>query len=320
MVEQRGLALGIDLGGTAIKVGVVSRSGEIIARGQRATEVVKGPAGVVANMAGAAREAVAAAGLTPQELDGAGIGAPGICDGPGGIVVSAGNLAWKNVPVAQLLSAELGMPVRLDNDANCAALGEQWCGAGRGARHMVMFTLGTGVGGGLILNGQIFHGATGWAGELGHVPSVPNGAPCTCGASGCLETVASATAMAAAARRAIESGEAPAMARMAEANRGLVDARLVIMAARDGDGPALAILREAGEYLGTAAATLVGALNPELVVVGGGASAAGELLLEPMRGALLAKAMPGPVDKVKVVGAQLGNDAGLIGAASLAWR
>lgn len=319
MSEQKGLALGIDLGGTTVKVGVVNHRGVIVGRGQRATEVEKGVEGVIGNIALAVEDALSAAGVHKEDLDGAGMGSPGICDTQRGVVVRAGNLHFLNVPVAPLLSERLGLPVKLENDANAAALGEQWCGAARGSNHVIMFTLGTGVGGGLILDGRIYSGSTGWAGELGHIPIVENGPACTCGVNGCLETVASATAMGLAARRAIEAGESEIMARIAK-EQGHVDARVVILAAQEGDLVARGILRQVGEYLGLASAMLVSALNPELIVVGGGASKGGEFLLEPIRQVISRRAMPGPSGVVKVVQATLGNDAGLIGAASLVWR
>ncbi|MFZ5827573.1 MAG: ROK family protein [Bacillota bacterium] len=320
MPEQKGLALGIDLGGTTVKVGVVSHDGAIVGRAQRPTEVEKGPEGVVTNMALAVSDALHAAGVGQDDLEGVGIGSPGICDAPRGVVVRSGNLHWRNVPVGLMLSQRLGIPVKLENDANCAALGEQWCGAARGANHVVLFTLGTGVGGGLILDGRIYGGSNGWAGELGHMPVVDEGLPCTCGAVGCLETVASATAMGTLGRQAVEAGRAPVMERLAREHGGRVDARVVILAAREGEEAARAILRSAGEYLGLASAALISALNPELIVVGGGASQGGEFLLEPMRQVIARRAMPGPSETAKVVAATLGNDAGLIGAASLVWR
>lgn len=319
MSEQHRPVLGIDLGGTAIKIGVVAHSGAILGRGYRDTEATRGVDGVIANMALAAREAMASAGITTDHLAGVGIGCPGLCDVPAGRVITAVNLGWHNVPVTRLLQAELAIPALLDNDANCAALGEQWCGAASGSRHMLMLTVGTGVGGALILDGRIYHGL-GWAGEFGHIHIAPDGPRCNCGQIGCLETVSSATAIAAAAGRAIESGRAPGMAALAAAGNGRIDARLVITAARGDDPVAVEILRRAGSYLGDVTAGLVGALNPELVVVGGGVSGAGDLLLEPMRESIRQKAMPGPGSVVRVVGAQLGNDAGLIGAASLVWR
>ena len=321
MTEQKRLALGIDLGGTAIKVGVVTHKGEIIGRGERATEVPRGAAGVIANMALAARDAMANAGVTATNLEGAGVGAPGICDVKAGTVVVAVNLSWHNVEAAAMLKEDLGMPVYLDNDANCAALGEQWCGAASGSHHALMITLGTGVGGGLVLDGKIYHGFRGWAGEFGHMPAVEEGgAPCNCGKHGCVETVASATAMANFARQEIEAGRAPYMAAKAAERGGKVDARLVIESARQGDAPAQAVLAKVGEYLGTCVAGLVTALNPELIVIGGGGSHAGDFVLEPMRRVLKAKGMPGVADVCRIVPAELGNDAGIIGAASLVWR
>jgi glucokinase len=319
MADQNRFALGIDLGGTAIKTGVVTHKGEIIGRGEVATEVGKGVDAVVANMARAAREAMAAAGVTMEQLEGVGVGAPGICDAPRGVVVEAVNLFWKDVPAAELLHEALGIPAFLDNDANCAALGEQWCGAAMGSNHVLMFTVGTGVGGGAIFDGKIYQGYRGWAAEFGHMPAVENGPQCNCGRRGCLETVASATAMAAAAKREIEAGRAPLMAERAQ-NGEKVDARLVITSARTGDEPAQAILREAGQHLGHTMAQLVSALNPELIVVGGGGAYAGDFLLEPAREVVRATAMPGPASVCRVVPAELGNDAGLIGAASLVWR
>ncbi|HWI63028.1 MAG TPA: ROK family protein [Symbiobacteriaceae bacterium] len=321
MAEQRRLALGIDLGGTAIKVGVVTHKGEIIGRGERPTEIQLGAAGVVRNMALAAQDAMDAAHVTAAELEGAGIGAPGICDVVHGVVVHAVNLGpWHDVEVGAMLKEHLGMPIFLDNDANCAALGEQWCGAASGSHHTLMITLGTGVGGGLVLDGKIYHGFRGWAGEFGHMPAVEGGPACNCGRNGCLETVASATAMANFARREINAGRAPYMAAKAAEQGGKVDARLIIYAARAGDAPAQAVLREVGEHLGNTLAGLVSALNPDLIVIGGGASHAGDFVLEPARQMVRAKAMPGPADVVRIVPAELGNDAGLIGAASLVWR
>jgi len=320
MSDWRGLAIGIDLGGTAIKAGVVSHDGQILGRGQRATEAARGVERVLANCVQAAADALADANVVPAQVAGVGVGAPGICDALRGVVIRAGNIRWENVAVAPILGARLGLPVWLENDANCAALGEQWCGAARGSSHVILITLGTGVGGGLILDGRIYGGSSGWAGELGHMPVVPGGQPCSCGRLGCLETVASAAAMGAAGRRAVELGRSPAMARIAAEQGGRVDARVVIRAAREGDEAARTILNEAGHYLGLASAALISVLNPELIVVGGGGSYAGEFVLEPMRRTIARCAMPQPARLVRVVQAALGNDAGLIGAASLVWR
>lgn len=320
MPAGTGLALGIDLGGTAIKVGVVNRAGEILARASRATEAETGPEGVVERIALAVMDALHACGRELSDLDGVGVGTPGICDAARGLVRSSGNLGWKEVPLGRLLSRRLGVPVRLENDANCAAWGEQWCGAARGCDDVILFTLGTGVGGALILGGRLYSGASGWAGELGHIRVMPDGPPCSCGLSGCLETVASAAAMGRAGQEAVAAGRSPAMARIAAAQGGQVDARAVIAAAREGDAAAAEILRRAGEYLGQASAMLISALNPALIVVGGGGAYAGDFLLEPMRRVIAEQAMPGPAGVVRVVQAALGNDAGLIGAATSVWR
>lgn len=312
-------ALGIDLGGTSIKTGVVDRDGKIIAQAEVPTEAAQGVNRVILNMAESARQAVAKAGLSLAQIGGAGIGTPGICNVLEGEVVMAPNLGWRNIPICDLLGKELGIPVTLENDANCAALGEQWCGAAKGAQHVVMVTIGTGVGGGLILGGRIYSGAKGWAGEIGHMPAVDDGPVCGCGQVGCLETVASATSIGRYAREAIEAGRAPGLAKRA-AEMGKVDARLVIYAAREGDEVALSILQTVANHLGKVLGGLVSALNPEAIVIGGGGSAAGELLLEPLRAVIKTRALPDPAEYVKVRTATLGNDAGLIGAAGLVLR
>lgn len=312
-------ALGIDLGGTSIKTGVVDRTGKIIAQAEVPTEAAKGVHTVILNMAESARQAVAKAGLSLTQVAGAGIGTPGICNVPDGEVVMAPNLGWRNIPICDLLGKELGIPVTLENDANCAALGEQWCGAAKGAQDVVMVTIGTGVGGGLILGGRIYSGAKGWAGEIGHMPTVDDGPVCGCGQVGCLETVASATAIGRFAQEAIDAGQAPYLVKRA-AELGKVDARLVIYAAREGDEVALSILQKVAGYLGKVLGGLVSALNPEAIVIGGGASAAGELLLEPLRAVIKTKSLPDPAEYVRVLTATLGNDAGLIGAAALVLR
>jgi glucokinase len=319
MMNQMQYALGIDLGGTSVKTGVVDAQGKIIAQVEVPTEAAKGLATVVANMAAGARKAVEKAGLTMAQIGGAGIGTPGICNVKAGEVVMSPNLGWRNVPLCDLLRKEFGIPVTLENDANCAALGEQWCGAAQGAEHVVMVTIGTGVGGGLILNGRIYSGAKGWAGEIGHMPAVDNGPVCGCGQVGCLETVASATAIGRYAQEAIDAGAAPNLAKRAQ-EMGKVDARLVIYAAREGDAVAQSILDRVAGHLGKVLGGLVSALNPEAIVIGGGASAAGDLLLEPLRAALKTRSMPEPAEAVRVVRASLGNDAGLIGAAALVLR
>jgi glucokinase len=319
-MTEKQYALGIDLGGTSVKTGVVNREGKILAQAEVPTEAAKGLSTVIANMAEGARQAVAKAGLTLDQVAGAGIGAPGICNVAEGVIVATSNLGGLNqIPVCELLSKELGLPVTLENDANCAALGEQWCGAAKGAQHVILITLGTGVGGGLILNGRIYNGFKGWAGELGHMPAVEDGLQCGCGQRGCLETVASATAIGRYAQEAIDAGRADSLAKRAQ-EMGKVDARLVITAAREGDAVAQAILNKVAHYLGRGLAGLISALNPEAIVVGGGASAAGELLLEPVRQVIQSHAMADPVAVCRVLQATLGNDAGLLGAASLVWR
>lgn len=312
-------ALGVDLGGTKVAAGVVSQAGDVIAMAEEATRVETGVEGVIGNIAKAARAALAK--VPGLQIDGVGIGAPGICDAEQGLVVFAPNLKWNRVPVRQLVERELGLPTYLENDANAAALGEQWAGAAKGAQHVVMVTLGTGVGGGLIINGQIYAGSSGYGGEIGHIPVLENGPQCGCGNLGCLETLASATAMGRFGREAVEAGLSPAIARHGAGRPdGIVDAKAVLDAAREGDETANAIIRKVAGYLGFALAGLVNSLNPEKIVIGGGVSRVGELLVGPIREETFRRAMPGPREQAAVVAATLGNEAGLIGAATLVWR
>lgn len=322
LADEMRCAIGIDLGGTKVAAAVVDDSGRIHGKGHRATEAQRGPAAVIGNMAKAVEEALAA---TPphlrEQVQGIGVGAPGIIDAAAGTVLLAPNLRWENLPLRALLEERFGQPVAMDNDANCAALGEQWAGAARGRRHVVMVTLGTGVGGGLILDGRIYRGAGGFAGELGHIPVDEDGPPCGCGRRGCLEVYASASAIAARGREAVAAGHGRAIrAQARRTSRGQIDARAVLAAAQKGDPTAAAIVREAAGRLGWTLAGVVNALNPEVIVVGGGISRAGNLLLDPVRAEVARRALGGPAGQVEIVAARLGNEAGLVGAASLLWR
>jgi len=312
-------AIGVDLGGTFIKAGVVDAAGSILYQASRPTEVEKGRDAIVANIVAAAEGVLAGAGLAWSEVVGLGLGSPGIFDYEhGGIVFNAPNLkALEGHPLPLLVQQKLNRPgvrVILENDANAAAYGEKWVGAGRDARSLVLFTLGTGIGGGIVLDGEVWHGSTGFAGELGHQTIVPNGPLCGCGNYGCLEALASATALVRRLREAVAAGRPTGLAARVTGGEK-VTAKDINAAATAGDATARELMEETGRYLGIAAASMINVLNPQMVVFSGGMTAAGEMLLQPIRQEAKRRAIPAAYAATRIVFAKLGNDAGLIGAA-----
>jgi len=306
--------VGIDIGGTKVAGALVSESGEILRE-------LKVP--TPANDSVALQAAVVAmvnelrAG---EEIRAVGVAAAGFVDANQAVVVYSPNLSWRNEPLKAKLEAELGVQVFIENDANAAGWAEYRFGAGRGSHHMMMLTIGTGVGGAIIANGELFRGGFGIGGELGHSNFIPNGKTCGCGQHGCLEQYGSGTALLNAAKELVAGGtpEASRLAALA-AEKGELTGHGVYQAIQEGDPGALRLLNELGTNLGLAVASLTAILDPEIVVIGGGVSAAGELLLEPIRTAYL-EHLParGFRPELKVVVAQLHNDAGVVGAADLA--
>lgn len=226
---------------------------------------------------------------------------------------------WDRVPLRQLIEDSLGIPTTLENDANAAVLGEHRFGAGRGVAHMIYVTVSTGIGGGLILDGRLYHGATGMAGEIGHTTVLPYGPLCGCGNRGCLEALASGSAIARRARERVAHGVPTRIADLAGNDPELITAKLVAEAASEGDAEARGILAEAMNYLGIGMANLVNLLNPELIVIGGGLTHIGERLFGPVRRAIDQHAFPAQAQAVHVVRAGLGDDVGVLGAAAVAW-
>ncbi len=252
-------------------------------------------------------------------VEGIGVGVASMVDFAAGHVVESVNLPLVDVPLRDLLQRRFGVPVVIDNDATAATIGEHVFGAGAGAREMLMLTLGTGVGGGIICGGRPYRGCSGAAAELGHIIIDVNGLKCpaNCPNRGCLEAYVAGPAMAAAAAAAAVAEPASALGRALTAGRA-VDSRLLTRLGREGDAGAVAVLARLGEYLGAGLVTLVNIFNPEVIVIGGGAAEAGELLLGPARGVLQARGSRPARDQVRIVPAALGPDAGFIGAAALA--
>jgi len=313
------LFIGIDLGGTKIITALVDTEGRIIFRDYRETEAARGPAAVMARMIDAASRVMNGGGVAAAQISAVGVAAPGPIDARSGIVTTPPNLpGWKDMPLRQLIQDELGLPTALENDANAAALAEHRFGAGRGTKHMIYVTASTGIGGGFILNGELYNGATGGAGEIGHMTILPQGPHCGCGNRGCLEALASGRAIARDARERVKCGVPTLIADLAEGDLERISAKLVAQAAAQGDMEAQEILDEAMTYLGVGMANLVNLFNPELIVIGGGLTKMGARLFDPVRRIIDRRAFRTAAQVVKIVPAQLGDDVGVLGAAAVA--
>lgn len=305
--------IGIDLGGTNIAVGVVNDRYEIVARRSVPTGAERPAEEVIRDMGDAVEEALRQAGLTAVDCASMGVGSPGACDPQTGVVKRAYNLNWFDVPVCRMLHQRFGIPVRLGNDANCAALAEVVAGAAVGCQDMVLITLGTGVGSGIISRGKILSGLRGGAGEAGHMLLVLDGEPCTCGRRGCWEAYSSATALIRQARQAAAEHPESLLAGAEE-----ITGKTVFDAADRGDETANAVVDRFCDYLGAGVTNIVNALAPEVILIGGGISRQGERLLAPVRRYVERNCFGGPEGAIPIIAAaRLGNDAGIIGAAAL---
>ena len=306
----------VDVGGTKIVAGVASAT-DILRTERLSTHALRGPDDIVDRIARA---------LTGLRLPGlpamsaVGLSVPGPLDRRSGVVHFTPNLLWQHYPVADRLSQRLGgIPVLIDDDANCAALGEAWQGTGKGFAHLVCLTIGTGIGGAIIIDGALVHGHQDLAGEIGHMVIVPDGPPCACGHSGCLEAVASGAAIGRLGAALLTQNESPALARLAQTRGGQVDANLVFQAAAGNDAACQAVLGKVAEHLGAAVASLIQVLNPQAVVLGGG-------VMSPENAAWLIPAIQANMNRhlfevqrgaVQVLRGELGDVAGLWGALQL---
>ncbi len=306
--------IGIDLGGTNIAVGIVNERHEIVAQTSVPTGAHRPAAEVVADMGDAVESAMEKAGITAAHCASIGIGSPGTCDSEKGIVARAYNLNWFDVPVCAMMTERFGLPCHLSNDANCAALAEAVAGAGQDCRSLVLVTLGTGVGGGIVENGRIISGVGGTGAEIGHMVLVLDGEECTCGRKGCWEAYASATALIRQGRRAAEKCPSSLLNRHGDKLTALD----VFRAADEGDATANDVLAQYYVYLAAGITDMVNILGPERVLIGGGISRQGERLLKPVREYVGDHCFGGrqrPLPDIRC--AALGNEAGIIGAAAL---
>ncbi len=313
--------IGIDLGGTNIKAALVNTlTGEISATTSIPTQSREGYDAVIANMGKLVESIVAASGIAPENIGGVGIGVPGEIDMERGITLFLTNLPgqWRNVALAEKLKALTGFNVSLINDARAMTFAEWKFGAGKGVETAAFYTLGTGIGGGLIINNKLHLGIGGAGGELGHVIVDLYGDACGCGSRGCVESYASGPAIAAMGMKAVVQGLTTSLAEMCGDDLNKITPELVCQAALAGDAIAKDIYERAGRYIGIGVSSIITVLNPRRVVFGGGVAAAGELILDPIRRTVQSRVTLIKVEEVHIVLAMLGNNAGLVGAATWA--
>jgi glucokinase len=320
-VEDDRYIVGVDLGGTSINVGVVPyEGGTVLGMRSLPTESQRGAKFVVDRMVDMVHEAMKDAGrereIGEHAYLGLGLGSPGPLDRETGTVLDTPNLGWRNFPLRDLVANATGLDTVLDNDANVAALGEWWAGAGRDVDSMLQVTLGTGIGGGFIMKGRVFHGASDVAGEVGHMTIDSTGRKCNCGNYGCLEAYASGPAIAARAREGLEAGAASILADLVDGNSEQITAETVYEAIVAGDVYAEEVMHETAKFLGTGLANLINILNPEMIVISGGVTRAGDHLFRPLHAEVRRRAFRHAYEACRIVGSELGDLAGVIGAAA----
>jgi glucokinase len=314
--------IGVDLGGTNIVAGAMTTDGSRhLAMRSIPTNAAAGDEAVAERIVGLVEgvilDAISETGASRSDFIGIGVGAPGPLDRENGIVLVAPNLGWKDFPLRDRVQERLRLPTTLDNDANCATFGEWWQGAARGGRNVVGLTIGTGIGGGLIIDGQLFHGSSDMAGEIGHTTIDVNGRHCKCGNYGCLEAYASGPAIATRAREVLVREEsASAMPQLVNGRLEQITAQTVYDAAKQGDQVANEIVRDTARYLGAGIANLLNTFNPDVVVVAGGVTAAGDALFVPLRAEVRRRAFVPAVRAVRIVSGELPGTAGVVGAAA----
>lgn len=311
--------IGVDLGGTNIAAGAMPEDGSReLAMRSEPTLADGGAESVVARIARIIEtviaETSAETGATREDFLGVGIGSPGPLDREKGIVIVTPNLGWRDFPLRDRIASLVGLRASLDNDANCATYGEWWRGAAQGGRNVVGLTIGTGIGGGLILEGQLYHGVSDVAGEIGHTTIDSTGRRCKCGNYGCLEAYASGPAIAERAREALERDEESILPEMVGGRLEQITAQTVYAAAHRGDVLAREVVRETARFLGTGVANLLNIFNPDVFVIAGGVTRAGELLFEPLRAEVRRRAFRPAVDSCRIVAGSLAGTAGVVGA------
>ncbi|MCR8997295.1 ROK family glucokinase [Brevibacillus laterosporus] len=307
------MIVGVDIGGTTIKIALLDPNGEIITKTQIPTPVSEGEDAIIGQMTNTIDQLMAEQGFTKEEAYGIGIGVPGPVDTDTGFVYEAVNLGIKDTALKAKTEALTGLPTYVENDANSAALGEMWRGAGQGTDNLVAITLGTGIGGGIIIDGKIVHGVKGVGGEIGHVTVNPDGPLCNCGKKGCMERYGSATAIIVGIETAAKEGRSAYLAKQL-AEKGSLTAKDAFDAATEGDLAAQEVIDQAAFYTGFGLSHIANLLNPAKIVIGGGVSAAGDALFSLIRKSFDTYTWKIAADSCEILPATLGNDAGVIGA------
>ena len=310
--------VGVDLGGTTLTAAVVDvTTGERVGRHRVPTEAKEGHDAVMARMAGLVEDAIADAGMEKSDVGGVGVGVPGVLDLERGMTLFLPNLPgeWRKVHLRDTLHDATGLPVTLLNDVRSFTLGEKTFGAGRDVETMVCFAIGTGIGGGIVIDGELHLGLGGTAGEVGHHVIDPFGPRCGCGSRGCLEAHASGPAIVAMALKAVTQGRTTGIGERVSYDLNKVTPKVIAEAAYDGDAIAKEIYERAGFFIGIGVANLITIISPEMVVIGGGVAQAGKILFDPIRRTARETVKVAPIDEVEIVQAELSTDAGLMGAA-----
>lgn len=312
------IAIGCDLGGTNLRAGIVNtQTGQVTHLLSIPTLAREGNNAVIDRMTGLIKEVIGQSGFSKSEIDGIGIGAPAVLNPDRGMILFMPNLygGWKNVPLGKIIRSALGLPVYLINDVRAITLGEWKFGAGKGASSLICFAVGTGVGGGLVVNNNLVMGINGTAGELGHTMIDPDGPQCGCGNHGCLEAYASGPAIAAMGIKAVKQGRTTLIGEMVAYDLNKITPQIIAEAADNGDLIAKDIYAHVGKLIGIAAANISLAIGPERIIIAGGVASAGELLLEPIRRTIQERIFVMPREKIKVVRSKLGDEAGIFGSA-----
>ena len=310
--------IGVDLGGTNVRAAVVDRAGKIVGEGRTDSRAMDGFDATVRQIITAIRLAVTESPADIGDVAGAGMGIPGTHKSEEGVVLWSPNFKdWNGVQLLAPIRQDMGIPVYMGNDANVAALGEYAFGAGRGAKCMVMFTLGTGIGSGLIINGRNWIGVTETAPEMGHHIILADGPRCSCGRYGCLESLARRDAIVDRAARKAHLGRHTTLLEKSGHDLRYVTPAMIAEAAEEGDPISIETLQETGYYIGIGVANAINILNPDKVVIGGGIAQAGDLIFEPIKTTVEVNALYAPLQAVEIVPAQLGDDAGVLGGAAM---
>lgn len=313
--------LAIDLGGTKIIAAIISHKGQVMAKERCLTLADEGLEAVINRILSAIDRLLSQRNVDLSQLDGISVGAAGAIDFDKGLVTSSPHLpGWHDVPLRDIVKEKYRINTFLISEASAAALGEHHFGAGQGVDNLILLTVGTGIGGGIIINGRLYSGVSGSAGEIGHITIDVNGPRCDCGNTGCLEALVSGTAVAKEAIRRIRQGEGSSLTEIVGGKIENITAEKVSLAAQDGDSLACEVILKAATYLGVGIANLVNIFNPEMIIIGGGMAKMGDPLLNPARQVVRERAFQLPAQAVQIVPAQFGDDAGVLGAAVFAFQ